>query len=71
VVAQNATTSDLDQNVRDTKVHVAQEHAVAQYLHVRPGMMMLYFNRYLDEIRGTARKLGVPYLKCSWLEVQR
>ena len=32
---------------------------------------MLYFNSYLDEIRGTARKLGVPYLNCSWLEVQR
>ena len=32
---------------------------------------LLYFNSYLDEIRGTARKLGVPYLNCSWLKVQR
>ena len=36
-------------NNKTPKVHVAQEHAVTQYLHVRPGMMRLLMEHWVEK----------------------
>ena len=39
------------------KVYVAQEHAVAQYLHVRPGMMRLLMEHWVEKNHQDGAKI--------------
>ena len=56
-------------NNKTPKVHVAQEHAVTQYLHVHPGMMRLLMEHWVEKNhQDSARTLLSIFQSCNLVQ---